>query len=86
MVIRYFCVLVPVKNRRNIERVRVQTYSIPWPFLKVEYLKTDLTKNNRKYTVVSASSHTSRLVINLSISVYFEMMWHRSDKSFFVIW
>ena len=45
-------------------------------FLKLEYLKTEFNEDNGTYGIVKVTSHSCRIMVNLSISGYFEVMWH----------
>ena len=54
--------------------VKVEPYSIHWSFLKLEYLKTEFNEDNRTYAIVKVTSHSCRIIGNLSISDYFEVM------------
>ena len=49
----------------------------PYPsFLKLKYLKTELNVDNGTYAIVKLTSHSYRIMIDLSILCYFELMWH----------
>ena len=56
--------------------VKVEPYLILWSFFKLKYLKTELNVNNSTYAIVYLTSHSYRIMINLSIIYYFELMWH----------
>ena len=45
-------------------------------FIKLEYLKTECNEDNGTYSIVKVTSHSCRIMVNLSISSYFEVMWH----------
>ena len=55
---------------------KVEPYSIYGSFLKLEYLKTEFNEDNSTYGIVKVISHSCRIMVNLSISGYFEVMWH----------
>ena len=57
-------------------------------FLKLKYLKTELNIDNGIYAIVYLTSHRLRIMINLSIICYFELMWHplRTYLASFVFW
>ena len=56
--------------------VKVGINLIPGPFLKLEYLKTELKEDNGTYVIVQVTSHGCRMMINLSISSYFDVIRH----------
>ena len=56
--------------------LKVETYSIHGSFLKLEYLKTEFNEDNGTYAIVMVTSHSCRIMVNLSISDYFEVMRH----------
>ena len=56
--------------------VKVEPYSIPGSFLKLKYLKTELNVDNGNYAIVKLTFESYRIMINLSIIYYFELMWH----------
>ena len=55
---------------------KVEPYPIHGSFLKFEYLKTEFNKDNGTYAIVKITSHICRIMVNLSVSGYFEVMWH----------
>ena len=57
-------------------RFKVEPYSIHGSFLKLEYLKTEFIEDNGPYAIVKVTSHSCRIMVNLSISDYFEVMRH----------
>ena len=56
--------------------IKVKHYSVPGSFLKVEYLETEVKEDNGTYTIIKGTSHSSPIIINLSISGYFDVVWH----------
>ena len=56
--------------------VKVEPYAIHGSFLKLEYLKTELNEDSDTYAIVKVTSHSYRIMINLSINDYFEFMRH----------
>ena len=52
----------------------MEPYSIHGSFLKLEYLKTGFNEDNGAYAIVKVTSHSCRIMINLSISGDFEAM------------
>ena len=56
--------------------IRVEPYSIHGSILKLEYLKTELNEDNGTYAIVKVTSHSCRIMVNLSIRDYFEVMRH----------
>ena len=63
-----------MRIQRN--EIKVKPYSIHGSFLKLEYLKTEFNFDNGTYATVKVTSHNSRIMVNLSLSGYFEVMWH----------
>ena len=55
---------------------QVDPYSIHGSFLKLEYLKTEFYEDIDTYAIVTVTSHSYRIMVNLSINDYFEVMWH----------
>ena len=60
---------------------KVEPYLIHGSFLKLEYLKTDrcrgeLNEDNGTYAIVKVTSHSYRIMANLSINDYVEVMRH----------
>ena len=55
---------------------KVEPYLIPGSFLKLKYLKTEINVDNDTYAIVWLTSHSYRIMINLSIICYFELIWH----------
>ena len=51
--------------------LKVETHSMPGQFLKVEYLKTELAEDTDTPTIIKVTSHTLRIMINLSVSGIF---------------
>ena len=56
-------------------RVKVEPYSIHGSFLILEYLK-EFNEDSGTYAIVKVTSHSYRIMINLSINDYFEVMRH----------
>ena len=56
--------------------IKVEPYSIHGSFLKLEYLKTECNEENGTYAIVKVTSYSCRIMVNLSISDYFEVMRH----------
>ena len=54
--------------------IKVEPYSIHGSFLKLEYLKTESNEDNGTYAIVKVTSHSCRIMVNFSISDYFEVM------------
>ena len=54
----------------------VEPYSIHGLFLKLEYLKTEFNEDRGTYAIVKVTSHSYRIMVNLSINDYFEVMRH----------
>ena len=54
----------------------VEPYSIHGSFLKLEYLKTEFNEDSDTYAIVKVTSHSYRIMVNLSINNYFEVMRH----------
>ena len=52
---------------------KVELYSIHGSFLKLEYLKTEFNEDNGTYAIVKVTFHSCRIMVNLSISDYFEV-------------
>ena len=63
--------------RKRSSCIKVEPYSIHGSFLKPEYQKTEFNEDNGTYAIVKVASHSCRIMVNLSISDYFEVMWHR---------
>ena len=57
-------------------QLKVEPYSLHGLFLKLEYLKTEFNEDNGTYAIVKVTSHSCRIMVNLSISDYFEVMRH----------
>ena len=57
-----------------------EPYLINGSFLKLKYLKTELRVDNGTYAIVSVTYHSYRIMINLSIICYFELMWHPCER------
>ena len=55
---------------------KVEPYPIHGSFLKLKYLKTEFNQANGTYAIVKVTSHSCRIMVNLSISDYFEVMRH----------
>ena len=55
---------------------KVEPYSIHGSLLKLEYLKTEFNEDSDTYAIVKVTSHSYRIMVNLSINDYFEVMWH----------
>ena len=53
---------------------KVEPYSIHGSFLKLEYLKTEFSEDSGTYATVKVTSHSYRIMVNLSINDYFEVM------------
>ena len=60
----------------NLLLLKVEAYSIHGSFLKLEYLKTEFNEDSGTYAVVKVTSHSYRIMVNLSINDYFEVMRH----------
>ena len=56
--------------------IKVEPYPISGSFLKLKYLKTELNVDNGTYAIVKLTSHSYRIMIDLSIICYFELIWH----------
>ena len=56
--------------------IKVEPYSIHGSFLKLEYLKTEFNEDSGTYAIVKVTSHSYRIMVNLSINDYFEVMRH----------
>ena len=63
-----------MRIQRN--EIKVKPYSIHGSFSKLEYLKTEFNLDNGTYATVKVTSHNSRIMVNLSLSGYFEVLWH----------
>ena len=59
-----------------IHSIKVEPYAIQGSFLKLEYLKTEFNKDSDTYAIVKVTSHSYRIMLNLSINDYFELMRH----------
>ena len=68
--------------------LKVEPYPIHGSFLKLEYLKTAFNEENGTYAIVKVTSHSCRIMVNLSISDYFEVMRHLKEYIWmcFVFW
>ena len=60
--------------------LKVEPYLINGSFLKLKYPKTELRVDNGTYAIVSVTYHSYRIMINLSIICYFELMWHPCER------
>ena len=58
------------------KRFKVEPYSVHGSFLKLDYLKTEFNEDNGTYAIVKVTSHSCRIMVNLSISDYFEVIRH----------
>ena len=56
--------------------IKVEPYSIRGSFLKLKYLKTEFNEDIGTYAIVKVTSPSCRMIVNLSISGYFEIMRH----------
>ena len=56
--------------------LKVEPYSIHGSFLKLEYLKTEFNEDSGTCAIVKVTSHSYRIMVNLSINDYFEVMRH----------
>ena len=56
--------------------LKVEPYSIHGSFLKLEYLKTEFNEDSGTYAIVKVTSHSYRIMVNLSINDYFEVRRH----------
>ena len=56
--------------------LKVEPYSIHGSFLKLEYLKTEFNEDSDTYAVIKVTSHSYRIMVNLSLNDYFEVMRH----------
>ena len=54
--------------------VKVGPYPIHGSSLKLEYLKTEFNEDNGTYAIVKVTPHSCRIMVNLSISDYFEVI------------
>ena len=65
------------KYKKNVFLIlKVEPYSIHGSFLKLEYLKTEFNEDSGTCAIVKVTSERCRIVVNLSISDYFEVMRH----------
>ena len=55
---------------------KVDPYSIHGSFLKLEYLKTEFNEDNGTCAIVKVAPHSFRIMVNLLINDYFEVMRH----------
>ena len=55
----------------TIIALKVGPYSIHESFLKLEYLKTEFNEDSGTYANVKVTSHSYRIMVNLSINDYF---------------
>ena len=51
--------------------IKAEPYSIHGSFLKLEYLKTEFNEDSGTYAIVKVTSHSYRIMVNLSINDYF---------------
>ena len=58
------------------DHLKVEPFLIHGSFLKLEYLKTEFNEDNDTYAIEKVTSHSCRIMVNLSISDYFEVMRH----------
>ena len=56
--------------------LKVGPYSIHGSFLKLEYLKAEFNEDSDTYAIVKVTSHSYRIMVNVSINDYFEVMRH----------
>ena len=56
--------------------VKVEPYSLHGSFLKLEYLKTELNEDSGTCAIEKVAPHSYRLMVNLLINDYFEVMRH----------
>ena len=56
--------------------LKVEPYSIHGSFLKLEYLKTEFNEDSGTYAIVKVTSHSYKIMVNLSINDYFGVMRH----------
>ena len=71
-IILYYMYFVGVAICNN--PFKVEPYSIHGSFLKLEYLKTEFNEDSGTYAIVKVTSHSYRIMVNLSINDYFEVM------------
>ena len=60
----------------HYDKFKVEPYPIHGSFLKLGYLKTEFNEDNGTYAIVKVTSHSCRIMVNLSKSDYFEVMRH----------
>ena len=60
----------------RIPPIKVEPYSIHGSFLKLEYLKIEFNEDNGTYAIVKVTSLSCGIMVNLSISDYFEVIRH----------
>ena len=60
----------------STHHLKVEPYSIHGSFLKLEYLKTEFNEDTGTYAIVKVTSHSYRIMVNLSINDYYEVMQH----------
>ena len=56
--------------------LKVEPYPIQGSFFKLEYLKTEFNLDNGTYAIAKVTSYSCGIMVNLSVSGYFEVMWH----------
>ena len=59
-----------------LSSLKVELYSIPGSFLKLEFLNTEFNEDNGTDAMVKVTPHSYRIMVNLSISGYFVVMCH----------
>ena len=57
-----------------LKTIKVEPCSMHGSFLKLKYLKTEFNEEDSTYAIVKVTSHSCRIMIDLSISRYFEVM------------
>ena len=65
---------------------KVEPYSIHRSFLKLEFLKSEFNEDIGTYAIVKVTSHSYRIMVNVSINDYFELMWQEHIWMCFVFW
>ena len=68
--------MCPSRYNYSLAAVKVEPYSIHESFLKLEYLKTEFNEDSGTSAIVKVTSHSYRIMANLSINDHFEVMRH----------
>ena len=74
MIFSYIFLYISEVSLVGISSIKVEPYPIHGSFLKLKYLKTELNVDNGTYAIVKVTSHSCRIMVNLSISDYFEVL------------